>query len=140
MELNLDNFLIWAKQREPEINFTNETWFVKEAYQLAEADIKYLGEWLPPEYRESYLFNYTLHLICITQSQDNPLYKKYFPYGSGDLGLVVSSASDSTSSGSYFGTKGLSELGLQSGALMTTPYGQKVLWYRDSLKGTIGFA
>lgn len=131
--MKYEEFLNWAKLRE---NIADDTQpYLRECYDYAYKQGMVVSRFFAPFQLEAYIYCLAMHLIILTPNEENQdLNLKYFPDGTGFVGLISSSVSNGTSSVGTHAYKGLNELTLTQAMLVSTPYGKEVASMQSSLR------
>ena len=139
--MTFDKFLEFAENREALFKEIKDLPFVKSAFDYA---LKYTqnARFYFQEFQlEAYCFSLALHLIILTPLDTNPLFSKYFPDNNDlrlkNIGSIIGSVSDSTSSVSNMAYEGLNNMSVGDAMLMMTSYGAFVKSLNDSLKNIL---
>lgn len=131
--MKYEEFLKWAKLRENIVDDTQP--YLRECYDYAYKQGMVVSRFFAPFQLEAYIYCLAMHLIILTPNEENQdLNLKYFPDGTGFVGLISSSVSNGTSSVGTHAYKGLNELTLTQAMLVSTPYGKEVASMQSSLR------
>lgn len=134
--MNYEQFIEWTKLRETLTPDDSNFYAYKEAWEVGNALIEPLLDYIPPRIRTLVLYNAVLHYIIVTpfkikitdeygaeETTLNPLYQSYSIF---DKSTLTSSVSDGSSSASILQTDSMSKLDYLGLDLTRTPYGQFV--------------
>lgn len=131
--MEVEKFKEWVTLRECSIDFSDARTLIafKDSYKTTEVYIKHLKPYLDPETWEYLIYNLLLHQYIVS-GIDKSLYDKFDIDGKT---MIISSASNSSSSTSIQGFKSLEEGKFMLMDLWRTPYGRQAYNVLESLQG-----
>lgn len=137
---NIASFKAFVTQREPSAYLPDETWLYDFVLRKSRAIIEPIQSYIQTFILQDYAYSLALHyFICEPFEYENdgemvinPLYEK-FDIANKESGLIVSSASDESSSASMQSIKSLEEGDFLMADLMRTRYGLWVYQLIESL-------